>query len=432
MSATALLTRRRLARLTSLATTQLVVQSIGFVTGILLIRHIEQSEYGYYTLAVSMASVGTILTDLGLATAVLSTGGPLTAQRPELGSLVADAIALLRRTLVFSLGLLLPCFAWVLFRQGAAAPQVAALVILTLATIAFNARAGIAMSVTRLLGHVGTQQRLDLAINSAKLVIIATAATFLLDSSVACLVNLAAAIVLASALRRHLHGHVVVPRRPPERYQPSLRAQMWKLAPNSIYFVVNGQLALWLLGIFGNVDRVAEVGALGRLGAIFVVIGTVFAALVMPFFAREESPSAVEAAFLSLNGFFAAVLALLLAIASLFPSTLLWVLGARYGHLDEELAWMIAASTLTAWGGAVYGAGCARGWVLPLPLVMSSGLLSTFGAAALVDVTTVRGSLQIGVATALVSLLCAVGYLVWRSRRHAATVSAKPASNPLR
>jgi hypothetical protein len=104
---------------------------------------------------------------------------------------------------------------------------------------------------------------------------------------------------------------------------------------------------------------------------------------------------------------------------------LLWVLGRGYAGLHSELAWMLAAGTLAAWGGALYTIGCARGWVLPFWLAAPTGVLATAAAAMAVDVSTVRGSFVINTATALAGTLTALGYLGWQLRRHA-TKKASP------
>ena len=106
-------------------------------------------------------------------------------------------------------------------------------------------------------------------------------------------------------------------------------------------------------------------------------------------------------------------------LASAFPAAILWVLGGTYGGLESELLWMILASTLATWGSTVYSIGCARGWVMPLWLVVSTGVAATAIAASLVDVSTVRGSFQINTATGAVGVAVAIGYFTWKLRRHA-------------
>lgn len=419
MSIAALITRQRLGRLTGFASTQLAVQLIGFGAGIVLVRCMAQAQYGYYTLAISMASVANILTDLGLATAVMAIGGRLLGQRQALGALVADANGLHRRLAAWSFAVLIPCCALLLLRQQAPTWQVVVLTVLIIAAAALNVRVGIALSIARLSGHVALQQKLDLFINAAKLVAVLLLASVALDATVACALNLAVAAAYFVTLRRYMAEQVEVPAVATGGQLPALRQHLWKQAPNSIYFVLSSQLAVWLIGVFGSAERVAEVGALGRLGAGFAVIGSVSAALVLPYFARHDGPAELMSGFVSVNAFYAALLALLLTLASAFPAAILWVLGGTYGGLQSELVWMILASTLATWGGSVYSIGCARGWVMPLWLVVSTGVAATAIAASLVDVSTVRGSFQINTATGAVGVAVAIGYFTWKLRRHA-------------
>ena len=415
----ALITRHRLARLSGFASTQLVVQVIGFASGIVLVRYMEQAQYGYYTLALSMAGIANVLGDLGLATAVLAIGGRLTGQPRAMRQLVCDASALQRRLAWVSFTVLAPCFIVLLLRQHAPPWQVVAVTVLILASAALNVRACVALSIARLLGHLRVQQRLDLVVNTAKLGVLFAATWVALDATIACLVNLAVAAAYFVVLSRHVDGHIGLPATPLGEHNAALHRHLWKQAPNSVYYVISSQLAVWLIGFFGNAERVAEVGALSRLGALFTMVGAVSAALVLPYFAREDATAGLAAGFASVNGFFAATLGLLVALATAFPAAILWVLGGQYGALHSELIWMIVASTLAAWAGTVYSIGCARGWVMPVSLAASTGVLATVVAASMVDVSSVRGSFMISTATGLVGTVVAIGYFLWQLRRHA-------------
>lgn len=416
---TALLSRRRLVRLSGVVSAQVTVQAVGFACGIVLVRCMEQVQYGYYTLALSLAGAAAVLTDLGLATAVLTIGGRLGAQRRALGQLVADANRVHRRLAGLTLLLLAPCFAVLLLRQQAAPWQVAALTGLVLAAAALHVRNGIALSVARLLGHVGFTQKVDLAVNTSKLAALALVAWIALDATVACAINLGVAAAYFLVLRRHLHRHVDVTSQPGGGHSQAIAAHLRMQAPNAVYFVLSSQLAVWLIGIFGNAERVAQVGALGRLAAAFVVIAAVSAAVVQPYFARRDDVSELWSGFVGINLFFAALLLALVVSAHAFPAPILWVLGGGYASLQGELVWMVIAATLSAWGGTLYSIGCARGWVLPFSWSASTGVIATAIAASLVDVSSVQGSFIINTATGLVGTVLAFGYLVRQLRRHA-------------
>lgn len=414
---TGLVTPRRLARLGGVASAQVGVQLLGFAAGVVLVRHMEQVQYGYYTLALSMASVGVILTDLGLASAVMAIGGRLLGQRDALGHLVTDAHLLHRHLSLLSWVVLVPCFFAMMLNQHATLGQASLLVALTLACTVLNVRSGVAQTVLRLLGRVGCLQRLDLAVNAAKLGVVMLAAVVALDAGVALLVNLGVAAATWWMLRRHMAGYVDLKPVSAGGHTEALLKQVRQQAPNAIYFVLSSQVAVWLIGIFGNAQRVAEVGALGRLAALFSVLGAVTAALVLPYFARRQSTEDLLSGFVGLNVFYAALLTLLLALAMAYPSAALWVLGGNYAGLQSELVWMVAAATLAAWGGTLYGLGCARGWVVPFGWVAGAGGLSTALAASLVDVATVRGGFVINTATAATGAAVSFLYFSWQVRR---------------
>lgn len=54
---------------------QVMVQAIGFISGILVIRLLPTHEYALYTLANTMLGTMTLLADGGIATGVMSQGG---------------------------------------------------------------------------------------------------------------------------------------------------------------------------------------------------------------------------------------------------------------------------------------------------------------------------------------------------------------------
>lgn len=416
-----LITRERVARLSGFASTQVLVQGIGFVAGIVLVRTLDPAQYGLYTLAISMVSLATILADLGLATAVLSIGGPIAAVPGALAPLVRNALNIHRHLITVGALAVVPCCFALLLKQHASAWQASVLTLLVLGTAACSVPTGIGVGVARLLGRMRLQLSLDVAGNLARLIVLALASVTFLDATIALLVNFAVALVVAVRLRRALAPALAespAADEPSAPHGPALRRQLARLAPNSVYYIVSSQLSIWLIGIFGDAQRVAQVGALGRLGAVFVVIGSVSAALLFPYFARNDEPADLASAFVGVNTFYAALLLSLVSIAGAFPQALLWILGSSYASLGDELVWMVAATTLAAWSGTVYSIGCARGWVMPVGLVGAVGVGATIAAAMVVDVSSVRGSFMINAAGGAAGTLAAVLYFARQLQRH--------------
>src|SRR5438552_16941835 len=68
----------------SFVTVQVIVQLIGFLSGILLIRMLEQREYAFFTIANTMQGTLNLLADVGLRGRLVSIGDRLWPVRPPL------------------------------------------------------------------------------------------------------------------------------------------------------------------------------------------------------------------------------------------------------------------------------------------------------------------------------------------------------------
>lgn len=413
------LTGRRLRQLLSVGGAQTVVQVVGFIAGIVLVRHMEPVDYGYMTLALSLLGAANVLTDLGLSAAVMSSGGRLVTRGLPLRSLTTDAADLHRRIAVWVLPLLAPCSAWMLWRLGAPAWQVGALTLLLTATTLFSVRSALALAALRVLGgHISYQQGLDLALNVTRLVLFMLAAWAALSAPSALAVVLLLSIAQWMLLSRRLAAADRAGILPGSSHRLELREHVRRQAPNSLYYLVSSQIALWLISLLGNAEQVAQAGALGRLAAAFAIVGSVSAVLLQPYFARQQGRTELATAFAWTNAFFALALTTLLWLGFTHPTALLWVLGGHYGGLHDELPWMLCATTFAAWGGTLYSLGTVRGWVQPVGLSVAVGIAAVVFAASQVDVSSVRGAFMINTSIGVAGTALSFGYLALQIRRH--------------
>jgi O-antigen/teichoic acid export membrane protein len=412
-----LLSRARLGRLGRFVSAQMLVQVLGFVGGLLLVRSMVQTDYGHYTLAISLVGLFNVLLDLGLSTALLAHGGALHHDRKQLGLLLADAFKVQRWLALVGTAILLPAAAVMFVWQGMSTWEVAALCTLIVVCGLFNVYNALALSVMRLRGDLAAQQRLDVVANAFKLMAFALATVTFLDARVAMAVNALIAMALLLTLRRYLRSQLGARLAGEGQHVPALLSYIRRQAPNTLYYCFSGQVTTWLVAALGTAERVADLGALGRLAALFSVITAVVAAVVQPYFARARTAQELRQGFLALNGFFVAMTATLCTVTLVAPQLLLWVLGPRYAGLTQEVVWMALSASLSAWSGAVYAVGAARNCLVPSWVVIPSGLLVFVLALQWFDVSTVLGNLMLNTSAAGLMLALTLGYVGWRLLR---------------
>lgn len=411
--------RARAGKLVRFTGSQVIVQAVGFLAGLVIVRTMAQSDYGHYTLAMAMIGLATVLLDLGLGTAIVAVGGEWHAQAARINAVLSDA-AVLQRQLAWTAVVLVPAFAAMLVAQGLEATEVAALTALVAAVTALQVRSNLALAVVRLRGGLALQQSVEIGANLLKLALVVACAAVLLVPALALAVNAVAAAAMLAVLRRRLVADIGPAAKASGEFSARLRRLVGAQAPNAIYYCLSGQIAIWLIGALGSAEGLAELGALGRLALLFTIVGAVVTAIVQPYFARAASRAEIAVAFRFVNLVFAAVTLALTGAAMAYPRALLWILGPTYQRLETELVWMVLSTTLASWAGAAYAIGCARGWVLPSTIAIPVGVATLAVAALWLDVSTVAGGFMLNTAVAAVGTVLAVGYVAVRIRRSGA------------
>jgi O-antigen/teichoic acid export membrane protein len=73
---------------------QLIIQCVGMITGIFIIRMLTTQEYAYYTIANTMLGTMTILADGGVSVGVMNQGGKVWNDKHELGIVLSTGMVL--------------------------------------------------------------------------------------------------------------------------------------------------------------------------------------------------------------------------------------------------------------------------------------------------------------------------------------------------
>ena len=360
------------------ALVQLFVQALNAAAGFLLVRTLEKPDYAWFTIASSMSAALAVLTDAGIVSAVTSIGGTIWQDKASLKGLVQAALRLRMKLAALSSVIVAGISLWLLLRNGAGLPYALGLTALVLAPIWQVSTTSIFNVVNRLQSRTRQLQVADLVP-----VLVRTALT----ASLALAGGLTPLTALMAVLVAHLTQYGIVRR----QVLPLLgdvqpagvadhTAGIWKvirqLLPNCIFICIQGQLATWLISVFATTSEVSDLGALNRLAIIFAVLAGPLGQFVFPSFARASDRKRMWAMAIALVAGTAAFSVVLLMFALWQGHWILWLLGGKYAHLQQEMVLVLTGMALNSLAGFVWGLNVARGWIrlawLNIPLTLAT------------------------------------------------------------
>lgn len=404
---------RKLKLLASFGALQGGVQLTSALSGFILVRVLDKRDFAAYTIATSMQVILNLLTDSGIGTGLNALGGRVWQQRDALSRLVSTAFAFRRQLAWVAVPVGAVFSLWLLRQNGMPWFKGLALALAVVLGLWGMWTTSIYAVPLRLHGRYLAVQKAELLAALLRLVLIGGLALAFLNALLAVLV-----FVISSALQAVLLLHeagAVVDRGAPVDVQQrmELAALVRKQFFSTAFFAFQGQITVWLISVFGTVEKVAEVGALGRLAIIFVLVGSVMNGMVSPTFARCDSLSRLKKQFTTTLIAYCVFAGLILCASFTLPREILWILGEKYSGLTKELPWLVANGIVAGLTSVFYGLASARGWiwhawVSPLATIALQGVL-----LKTLDLSEVKAALMFGFFS-LVPTLLSVCYMVVR------------------
>lgn len=388
------------------ALVQAGVQVVGFLSGILLIRHLDQREYAYFTIANTMQGTLNVLADIGISIGLVSIGGRVWQDRSRFGQLVNTALGLRRKLGAAAVVVVTPILYFMLMKNGASVPYTLILIAAVLAGLAVQLSIGVLSVVPRLRSDISKIQTIDMVGAAARLLALLVVMGLFLNGAVALAIGSVTLLLQFWMLRRYVAG--VIDFKAPENLEDreAMRGFIRSQAANAVFFCLQGQITVFLISIFGReVSSVAEVGALGRLAMIFAVLSNLLANVFAPAFARCQSRRKLGWQYSLVIGGVGGFSLLLITAAAFFPNQFLFVLGSKYAHLERELLLMVVGAVITAMAGTLWSLNAAKAWIAGSWLYIPLTLATQLALIPFTDFSSVSGVLAFNLVSAIPSLL---------------------------
>jgi len=366
---------------------QAAVQGISVIIGLFLVRSLSVYSYAQFGLALGFQATASILMDLGFAGTVIPLVGERGSDRALVGKYVRGAKSLRDRTFWLFSPVVAILFLVITHRQGwALFVQVCLLASVLVALYSSSSMAY--FSVPLFLHRRMRDFYVPQAITGGCRLLL-----YFILNAVGALNSIAAAG--CNALNLAVNGFLLRKKGLkfidlPQDDDPAIRMEIilyvLPALPAILLGAFHGQVALFLIGVFGNTVSIAEVSALGRLGQIFNLLMTFNVVIVEPYVARLQkhrllrtylrliAAACVGGAALTLVGFAA-------------PGIFLFILGPKYEQLRSLIGWVVLTACVNYVAGLIWIMNRSRKWVfwrgtiaeISLLAVIQIGFLVIFG-----------------------------------------------------
>jgi O-antigen/teichoic acid export membrane protein len=401
-----------------------VVQLIGFCSGILLVRWLDQREYAYFTIANTMQGTISLLADIGVSVGLVSIGGRVWQDRHRFGELINTGLSLRKRLGAIAIVAVTPVLASMLLKNGAPISYTALLIAIVLAGILVELSIGVLAVVPRLRSDISLIQRIDLTGAIVRLCLLLSLTFIFLNAGMAVAVATATLFLQYTLLRRYVGKVVDLGASQNAQDRREIIRLTKHLAPNAVFYCLQGQITIFLISFFAHrVSAVAEVGALGRLAMIFTVVSNLLANVFVPAFARCHERRKLQWLYAAIAGGVVTFSLVVLLAAEFFPSEFLFILGNKYAHLHRELLLMVGGAVAGALTGTFWALNASKAWITGAWLYIPLTLATQIALIPYTDFSSVSGVLIFNLLSSIPNLLlnAALSYRGFRSLQLAST-----------
>lgn len=367
--------RRRIRIILVYLAGQGLVQLTNLLTGFLLLRWLTVDNYAQFIVAFTFQLTLGFLTDLGFSGTIVALVGPRGNDPTVIGSYIRSGRRI-RNIMLLCLTPIAAVFYIQIVRQHHWATSTSVILFASIvASIYFSGTISYYGAPLLIHGRLSHYYRNQLA--GALFRILTCGALYLVGSLSAWTTSWANALgylVIGWFNARESRRFVKLPAHPDSKITRQMMQYVLPNLPSFVFFALQGQISLFLISLFGKTRNIAEVGALGRLGQLFLILAGFNAAVIEPFMARLPDKRVLRS-YLIISLIACAICIPICCLGFFDPKVLLLILGPRYASLQRETGWLVLSSCVGYLVGVLWIMTAARRWIYWTTTWTSIGLI---------------------------------------------------------
>jgi O-antigen/teichoic acid export membrane protein len=321
-----------------------VLQSLNLMIGLYLVRALSVESYAQLGLALGFQQTITTLMDLGVAGTIIPLVGEQVHDKTRVGKYVRAAKHLRDRIFLVLAPVSAIAFLAIMSKHNWPYRVQAALLVSVLLALYSSGPLSYYSAPLFLYGRLRDFYLPQSITAGMRLISYLALGTFgYLSASIAALFGALNITINAGILGKKSVTHFSLP----ETHDPAINREVIQYVlpaiPAVIFSAFQMQIALLLIGIFGQTTSIAQVAALGRISQLFLILTTFNIVVIEPRIAKlsRDRLLSMYVRLVCLAIFFASLVSW---FSFTFPQPFIWLLGSKY----EEVRSVVGLSVLTA------------------------------------------------------------------------------------
>ncbi len=396
---------------------QLAVQVISMVSGFLITKHLNETQFAIYVMANNLLGTMVILADGGISNGIMALGSRVHEDRKLLGAVINTGLDIRKKFSIAAIVIAAPILI-IMFVQNKQSISTALIILLCLLPTFFSQLSGKMYEIAAMIKQdIMPLQRVRFEANIGRLLLICLVA-FLLPY--AFLALLAAGIPQYYAnykMRKNAVNYVDFVQKPDPEYRKSILKVVARILPGAAYFSISSQINIYLISFFSNngAKSITEIGGLDRLAMVLTVFSTMFVTLITPRYAKlPDERGILRNRFIQIFAGLSLLCLFIIGFVWLTDTYLLMVIGDKFKGLEHALLLNIIGNCLGMMAGNMYSLFTNRGWNLHPALSIFLNMASISAGVMLFPIGTVIGVLHMNIFISSVNLLINGGYLIYK------------------
>ena len=394
---------------------QMIVQISGLLSGILIIRMLPTNQFAYYTIANTMLSTIMLLADGGITTGTLAFGGKVWNDKSKLGEVISTGVRLRNRLAIASISIGIPIVIYLLLHNGATWLMALLIAVSILPAILAGLSDSLLEIPLKLHQDIRSLQKNQVFYNLTRLIFIALTLVTFPWVTIILLANGIPRYWANLRLRKLSKGYADLTK----PHDPVIQKQMFSIVkrslPEIIYYCLSGQITIWLISIYSNVQSIAEIGAISRISVMINLFAVMFTTLVIPRFAKlaDNRKGLLKNMFMIF--LFALVASICITgLTWLFADPILWLLGKKYSGLKVELVLNMLAACLGMVSGILFQLYSSRGWVMNPIVSITLNILFLVIGVMNTEFSSLRSVILFNIFVASMQVLMHLVYAIYK------------------